>query len=205
MKQNQFGRSMIEMLGVLAIIGVLSVGGIAGYSKAMEKFKANKWRQQVEDLIFNIKEAYKFQGQYGREDENILPTLKNIGIVPQEMLDANNIDILGNRLFLQMRSFNGWIRLNLQFVLPPAVQSQQTCSDLFQFMNVYNSFMWDISGCSGANCDYPWFYTLCGNAAPKEYWELAECKKYDLTMISNACKICTSEPCTIVMLFDNNT
>ena len=36
------GRSMIEMLGVLAIIAVLSVGGIAGYSKAMEKFKVNK-------------------------------------------------------------------------------------------------------------------------------------------------------------------
>ena len=33
------GRSMVEMLGVLAIIGVLSVGGIAGYSKAMNKFK----------------------------------------------------------------------------------------------------------------------------------------------------------------------
>ena len=42
MKQNQFGKSMIEMLGVLAIIGVLSVGGIAGYSKAMEKWKINK-------------------------------------------------------------------------------------------------------------------------------------------------------------------
>ena len=27
---NESGRSMIEMLGVLAIIGVLSVGGIAG-------------------------------------------------------------------------------------------------------------------------------------------------------------------------------
>ena len=39
---NSFGRSMIEMLGVLAIIGVLSVGGIAGYSKAMEQFKVNK-------------------------------------------------------------------------------------------------------------------------------------------------------------------
>lgn len=36
------GRSMIEMLGVLAIIGVLSVGGIAGYSKAMEMYKMNK-------------------------------------------------------------------------------------------------------------------------------------------------------------------
>ncbi|MBS6473139.1 MAG: hypothetical protein KH347_02690 [Acetobacter sp.] len=32
---NESGRSMIEMLGVLAIIGVLSVGGIAGYSQAM--------------------------------------------------------------------------------------------------------------------------------------------------------------------------
>ena len=42
MKHNQFGRSMIEMLGVLAIIAVLSVGGIAGYSKAMDKFKMNK-------------------------------------------------------------------------------------------------------------------------------------------------------------------
>ncbi len=31
------GRSMLEMIGVLAIIGILSVGGISGYSKAMEK------------------------------------------------------------------------------------------------------------------------------------------------------------------------
>ena len=29
------GRSMVEMLGVLAIIGVLSVGAMNGYSKAM--------------------------------------------------------------------------------------------------------------------------------------------------------------------------
>ena len=36
---QQSGRSMIEMLGVLAIIGVLSVGGIAGYSKAMTKYR----------------------------------------------------------------------------------------------------------------------------------------------------------------------
>ena len=33
MKNNQFGRSMIEMLGVLAIIGVLSVGGIVDRCK----------------------------------------------------------------------------------------------------------------------------------------------------------------------------
>ena len=50
----QYGRSMIEMLGVLAIVGVLSVGGIAGYSKAMEKFKTNQILNDLSHLITNI-------------------------------------------------------------------------------------------------------------------------------------------------------
>ena len=40
-KKSQSGRSMVEMLGVLAIIGVLSVGGIAGYSLSMRRHRAN--------------------------------------------------------------------------------------------------------------------------------------------------------------------
>ena len=39
---NESGRSMVEMLGVLAIIGVLSIGGIAGYTMAMNKYRANE-------------------------------------------------------------------------------------------------------------------------------------------------------------------
>ena len=41
-KEKESGRSMVEMLGVLAIIGVLSVGGIAGYTTAMNKHRANQ-------------------------------------------------------------------------------------------------------------------------------------------------------------------
>ena len=51
---NSFGRSMIEMLGVLAIIGVLSVGGIAGYSKAMEKFKINKATEEYNYMVWGL-------------------------------------------------------------------------------------------------------------------------------------------------------
>ena len=40
--KNETGRSMVEMLGVLAIIGVLSVGGIAGYTSAMRQYRANE-------------------------------------------------------------------------------------------------------------------------------------------------------------------
>ena len=41
-KTNESGRSMVEMLGVLAIVGVLSVGGLAGYTTAMNKYRATE-------------------------------------------------------------------------------------------------------------------------------------------------------------------
>ena len=41
MKNIESGRSMIEMLGVLAIVGVLSIGGLAGYTMAMNRWRAN--------------------------------------------------------------------------------------------------------------------------------------------------------------------
>ncbi len=40
--KNESGRSMTEMLGVLAVIGVLSVGTVAGISVAMDKARANE-------------------------------------------------------------------------------------------------------------------------------------------------------------------
>ena len=47
---------MIEMLGVLAIIAVLTVGGIAGYSKAMTQFKVNKIIAETNQLIADAHE-----------------------------------------------------------------------------------------------------------------------------------------------------
>ena len=41
MKKIESGRSMIEMLGVLAIVGVLSIGGLAGYQMAMNRYRAS--------------------------------------------------------------------------------------------------------------------------------------------------------------------
>ena len=61
MKINQTGRSMIEMLGVLAIIGVLSVGGIAGYSKAMAKYRVNKTIDQVSHIAANVRILFSNQ------------------------------------------------------------------------------------------------------------------------------------------------
>lgn len=81
-KSNENGRSMIEMLGVLAIIGVLSVGGIAGYSKAMEKFKINKTIQQITEIAANIQTLYMQQKNFsGLTTE----TAVQMGVVPDEL------------------------------------------------------------------------------------------------------------------------
>ena len=55
---------MIEMLGVLAIIGVLSVGGIAGYSKAMEMYKMNKVIDEYCKEITNVEKLIAFPLKY---------------------------------------------------------------------------------------------------------------------------------------------
>ena len=44
---------MVEMIGVLAIIGILSVGSIAGYSNAMRKYRLNKHSESYNMLLSN--------------------------------------------------------------------------------------------------------------------------------------------------------
>ena len=112
MKVNQSGRSMIEMLGVLAIIGVLSVGGIAGYSKAMSKYRTNKVLDQVSMLITNIRTMYAQQQNYGNLD-NALAI--DMGLVPDELIVAGLADnaagklrnIFGGRIFIGASSLDG--------------------------------------------------------------------------------------------------
>jgi Tfp pilus assembly protein PilE len=82
-KNDQSGRSMVEMLGVLAIIGVLSVAGIAGYSKAMAKYKLSKTTDQVSMLVANIRTLYSGQRSYlGLTTEKAI----SFGVVPNEMV-----------------------------------------------------------------------------------------------------------------------
>lgn len=87
MKNNQSGRSMIEMLGVLAIIGVLSVGGIAGYSKAMAKYRANKVMEQISMFVTNTRTMYAQQQTY----MNLGNTMAvDMGIVPDDLIVVGN-------------------------------------------------------------------------------------------------------------------
>ena len=76
------GRSMVEMLGVLAIVGVLSVGAIAGYSKAMMKYRLNKFSEASSMLINNFLQL-KGQLSYAPNTQTCYGTLfKKMNLLP---------------------------------------------------------------------------------------------------------------------------
>lgn len=83
MKVNESGRSMVEMLGVLAIIGVLSAGGLAGYSKAMFKHKLNNTIDQITMIVTNVRTLYGTATSYEGVDE-----AAKLGVMPSNMANA---------------------------------------------------------------------------------------------------------------------
>ena len=119
LKTNENGRSMIEMLGVLAIIGVLSVGGIAGYSKAMNKFKTNKVADNVSMLVANIKTMYAQQKTY---TGLTTATANDMGLVPDELVKKS-----GNTT-LYKNAYNGDVEIHA------ASSTNDTASDSKAFV-----------------------------------------------------------------------
>ena len=98
MKNNESGRSMVEMLGVLAIIGVLSVGGIAGYTMAMKKYKANELANAVSMTIIAAETAgteTTYTAKYGTFPSGLDP-VTNIKVTPATSSAAMQIKIQGS-------------------------------------------------------------------------------------------------------------
>ena len=93
------GRSMVEMLGVLAIIGVLSVGAIAGYSKAMMKYKLNQYSQAISMLINNVLQI-KGQLQHGANTvTNYATLLHKLKLLPDGIMYDSSSEDLHDRWF----------------------------------------------------------------------------------------------------------
>ncbi len=113
-KSNEAGRSMIEMLGVLAIIGVLSVGGIAGYSKAMMKYRINRTFEQITLLTQNMRAFFGHQKTVVSSDALLYTILKKAKLAPDDMwnegqlyvpISARRIEIMydyDRRYFIQL-------------------------------------------------------------------------------------------------------
>ena len=131
-KNAQSGRSMIEMLGVLAIIGVLSVGGIAGYSKAMMKYRINKTIEQITLIAGNVRTFFAPQRSYeglNTSGDTGQAIVKKAKLVPDEMWDGDDIKNVWGGITHIHHSINGGGTKN--FTIDMQEVPNEACIELF--------------------------------------------------------------------------
>ena len=129
MKINESGRSMIEMLGVLAIIGVLSVGGIAGYSKAMNKYRVNKTIDQISHIAANTRILFSAQKDYEGISDTVIEKAK---LFPDDVLKAEKKNPFAGDVSLapSSRFTSGDTGDNKAFVITYGGIPEEACIDL---------------------------------------------------------------------------
>lgn len=89
MNTNETGRSMVEMLGVLAVIGVLTVGGISAMNFGMQAYNVSQVYSQVEETARGISDIFSWSRAY--------PTTNDFGlrIVNNDVCDAYGCQVNG--------------------------------------------------------------------------------------------------------------
>jgi len=94
-KQNENGRSMLEMLGVLAIIGVITVGAMSGLKFGTDSFRATALHDMVETTARGVIDLYSWSRVYPTEDNTrVIPLAE---AVPHNgICDAFNCEAEGN-------------------------------------------------------------------------------------------------------------
>ena len=63
-KQNESGRTLLEMLGVLAIIGVITVGAMSGLKFGTDSFRATALHDMVETTAQGVADLYSWSREY---------------------------------------------------------------------------------------------------------------------------------------------
>ncbi len=135
------GRSMVEMLGVLAIIGVLSVGAIAGYSKAMMKYKLNKFAFSL-NMLFSYYIQMQSQFTIANESSNFNAALfSKLNLIPEGMRYQGGVirDIFNN----QIQITYGYIHFSFDRVNNKI--SQSGIESCIQIVNASKPFVHDIN------------------------------------------------------------
>ncbi len=136
------GRSMVEMLGVLAIIGVLSVSAIAGYSKAMFKYKLNKQTSQIGYILdYIIANQEPLKGA----DFQLKNILNKLGIVPDDMVKDNTeyaYDVFNSRIKLENHAEDSSLGVALGVEINSGNNASEICRN---FMTMAKARADDVS------------------------------------------------------------
>ncbi len=94
MKRNtEFGRSMVEMIGVLALIGLLTTGGLALYSDALARLHVNNLLEEVRKraLVSSKKSSAHTYGMFDKSSAVSGVSAYGYGIADNKMTDSYQV------------------------------------------------------------------------------------------------------------------
>jgi hypothetical protein len=106
---------MLEMLGVLAIMGIITYGAIAGINYGMSSYKVNQCYNEIQDIIRGIEDLYSWSKGYPSETDMTQAACKN-DVFTQPCEDYNKIakGVFGQiRIMPIEESTNFQVQINL--------------------------------------------------------------------------------------------
>ena len=141
------GRSMVEMLGVLAIIGVLSVGAISGYSKAMMKYKLNKQTEQISTILNNFL-LYVHEFKYDNYTV-MTDVLTKLNAIPEEMIKIEKntryvYDALNNRYRLGCHVSGGTYFCSIYIAMDTSNYAIESCRNILTAAKENSPDIWQF-------------------------------------------------------------
>lgn len=187
MKIKQSGRSMVEMLGVLAIIGVLSAGALAGFNKAMFKHKMNQTIVEVNNIFQRWQELDSQMG-----GENISPA-ECQDIVDKRVLgleqDEGDYKLPIGSISIQAEVIQGRLYSNVWIFFEDGNNVNECITLLSHHWETFLPQEWFADG-GFIGIDYPERYELYGpNAIQNEMISMEE--------IVKACNLCKDSRCDV--------
>ena len=198
------GRSMVEMLGVLAIIGVLSVGAIAGYSKAMMKYKLNKHAESFSMLLNN---ALQLEGKLSFTPNEVTfygDVFKKLNLIPEGFKYVSNFrlkDMFGNEIWIYHHDnlYNGGLHFSaIGYNFLPTSQGAEICRNIAIAAKENAADLSEISVhkyYNDTDKNYDKIGTLYGDAYCIKNENCL--RELDLNKIENLCNACNERACTL--------
>ena len=96
---GESGRSMVEMLGVLAVMGGVSFAGIAGYKNAMNKYRANELLNEASKRAV----VATRQAMEGRTTVSLAEFSGHSQVAGATFVDDESVDISGNTFAIKIK------------------------------------------------------------------------------------------------------
>lgn len=89
---SESGRTMLEMLGVLAIMGVIMYGAIAGIGFGVNMYKINATFNEAEELSQGIIDLYSWRQGYPTADNIVKAVIANDVLSGAQQTDSSSLN-----------------------------------------------------------------------------------------------------------------